>query len=144
MKPTQRKALQFFTPFSVSAPQGDSWAKGHRSGYWDTTTPPPLATCIISSRSDDPSKISAAKLRRFCCRRDPQKHSKRHVSATHAATTRARSGRRKGKEINIHPRVVPSNFSVLPSGQRVRTLRHRLHCTVKAELQKSWRMQSVA
>jgi len=36
VKPPWRKALQFFTPFNMLAPQGD---KGHRSGWWGTPTP---------------------------------------------------------------------------------------------------------
>ena len=52
---TWRKALQkFLYTLQYFAPH-ISWAKCHRSVWWGTTTPPPIATCKISCRSDDPS-----------------------------------------------------------------------------------------
>ena len=81
VKPPWRKALQNFTPFNILALQGN--LLGQRSPVWVVGyINPPLATCKISSRSE----ISAAKLCRFCCRRDPQTYSKRYVSALHAET----------------------------------------------------------
>jgi len=72
----EKRYKKFFTTFNILAPHGDPL--GQRSPVWVVRyTNPPLATCKISSRSDDPmhSEISAAKLRRSCCLRDSQKYT---------------------------------------------------------------------
>ena len=53
VKPPWKKGLtKMFTPFNILAPQGDHL--GQRSPVWMVGyTNPPLATCKISSRSDD-------------------------------------------------------------------------------------------
>jgi len=61
----QPKFCQYF-----GSPWGPPGPKITGLGGWCT---PPVATCKILSRSDDPSfEISVAKLRWFCCWRDPQ------------------------------------------------------------------------
>ena len=68
------KSYNFFTPFNIFASQGDLWAKGHRSGWRGTSTPSSYLQNFVPFRQPL-SEISAAKLRRFCCRRDPQKRA---------------------------------------------------------------------
>jgi len=67
----KRYKKNFYTLQYFGSPASDQRSPVWLVGY----TKPPLAICKISSRSDDPmhSEISAAKLRRFCCLRDPQK-----------------------------------------------------------------------
>jgi len=65
-------------PTGVLAPQGEPWPKV--TGLGGGVYQPSLATCNVSSRFDDHSpKISAAKLRRFRRRCDPQKYPQKHT-----------------------------------------------------------------
>ena len=49
----EKSYKNFFTPFNILAPQRN--LLGQRSPVWVVVYLPPLATCKISSRSDDPS-----------------------------------------------------------------------------------------
>jgi len=74
----EKSVTNFLHPSIFWLESGTPWAKGNWAGCWGTS-PPPLATCKILSRSD---VFSSSRYCRFCCRRDPQKtYSKRHVSA---------------------------------------------------------------
>jgi len=83
----EKSVTKFCTPFSNLAFQGTFWAKGHRSVWWGTK--PPLASCKISSRSDDLSpRYLLPNLVDFV--RDPRKHkkhSKRIFKITNVLTT---------------------------------------------------------
>jgi len=83
-----------------------SRTKGHLSGWWVTSTPTPLATCKISSRSDDPSPIYL--LPNFVdfvagVTHKTTKNRKRYVTALHAAT-------RPNHETNTYPTYVHNSF----------------------------------
>jgi len=54
------------------------WAKGHRSEWWGATTPSSYLQSFVPFRRPL-SEISAAKLRRFCCRRDQQKRTHKNT-----------------------------------------------------------------
>ena len=76
----EEKRYKFFTPFNILAPQGESL--GQTTPVWVvgyTVHQPPLTTCKISSRSDDP--FLRYLLPNFvillpASRRDPQNHKK--------------------------------------------------------------------
>jgi len=82
------KRYNFFTPFNILAPQRDTLIQRSPVCMVGYNNPPScsyLQNFIPFRRLL--SEISAAKLRRFCCWRDPTKtYSKRYVSVLHAAT----------------------------------------------------------
>ena len=92
VQPPWRRTLQKFYTLQNFGSSWTPWARGHRSGWWGTSTAPSSYNCKISSRSEDSSP-------RYLLRNivdfvagvthkniKPQTCSKRYVSAFHATT----------------------------------------------------------